>query len=171
MADEPLGRAVAVTALAPIAEQLAEEQERKESDEARRRQLDDELTALPPLERPTPPKAWVGEVWDPKRIVGAVVWTLGVASLWSALFVTAGTIVVAIFFNGTQVIQTLVEVLGIGAVIVIAAWEPAKMVGARTARRQRAADEKVTYERAVKAFDARETERSTIRAKCGADHG
>lgn len=167
MAEESLGRAVAVAALAPIAGRLADQDEREERAAELQRQFEEALAAVPALERPAPPNTWVGEPWPPSRVALAVVWVLGKAFLWCIPLVLGGALVVAIFFGGSEAMTLLFQILGIGAAIAIAAYEPAKVLREEAERRRRVAEGKEAYARAARAFDDREAERAAVRARFG----
>jgi hypothetical protein len=159
-----LGRAVALTALAPLAGQLAKEHERREKDEARRRQLEDELAALPSMERPTPPRPWAGEPWGPRRIVGETIGVLIVTFFLSMIFVICGAIIVAIL-GGSDVLLSVIEIVGICMAAAIAVLAPIREIRKERAHRHRSDNEKTAYDRTLEAFDTREADRNAVRAK------
>ena len=164
MTKASLGRAVALAALAPIAVRLADEHEREKKEIDWQRQFEHALAGAPALERPAPPNTWVGELWDPGRVVRVVAWVLGKAFLWSILLANVGMLVSLILF-GSEAMVTVGAFLGIGASLAIAAHEPVKELLDEAERRRCVAEEKDTYTRAAKAFDDREAERAAIRMK------
>jgi len=162
MSQESLGRAVAVTALAPIAERLAERHEQTERDETRRRGLEDELTALPPLERPKLPRALRppvgGTPWwrtnskeRGERLLGHVIVGVIVVVVVAEVF--------AIVFGSSAFVIGLLCGLAVDLAIVVADVLGEIRDGKRVAEAQ------ADYAAAVKEVDDREKERIAIQAK------
>ncbi|MGA8744950.1 MAG: hypothetical protein WB507_03695 [Solirubrobacterales bacterium] len=159
MADASLGRSVALAALAPIAERLADEREREEAKAERRRRLENELEALPSLERTTPPGHW-SPWWRTELqevLLGLLI--IGVPAL---IF---GPGLVALVFNlisGSEVVGWIMWVICAFALIY---WWVKKEILDVIQRGKEVAEASEAYSRAVKAYDAREAERVAIRAK------
>lgn len=154
--ETSLGRAVAVTALAPIAGRLAEEREREERKEGRRRRLEEELAMLPALDLPEPPGAWTP--WWRTSELGEVL--LGIAIVGIPV-VAVAIGVFALLFGPTAV----AIVLGVlcGSAIVLARTVKATLDDLRRGRQ--VAEVRDGHAHAVKAFEDREAERAGIQAR------
>ena len=160
--EKSLGRAIALTALAPIAERLAKQHEQAERDEARRQGLEDELSALPPLERPKLPRALRppvgGTPWwrtnskeRGERLLGYLVVGVIVAVVVAEAF--------AIVFGSSAFVIGLLCGLAVDLAIVVADVLGEIRDGKRVAEAQ------ADYAAAVKEVDEREKERTAIKAK------
>jgi hypothetical protein len=163
--ETTLGRAVAVVALAPVAGKLADEAERKVKRAERRRQLEEELAALPALERPLipgTPTPW----WSRGREFREVTLGLIVVGVPLTLFVAGvGGTLFAIVFGSNSIAVYVGAFLG----LLCGGWfgfgGAIEDTRKDLRRIKEAADWRERYPQAVAKFEDREAERSAIEAK------
>lgn len=154
--ETSLGRAVAVTALTPIAAKLAEEREREEREEGCRRRLEEELAMLPPLDLPDPPGTWTP--WWRTSELGEVL--LGIVIVGIPVIAVAIGVFALLF--GTTAVAIVLGVL-CGSAIVLARTVKETLDDLRRGRQ--VAEARDGHARAVKAFEDREAERAAIQAR------
>lgn len=166
MNQESLGRAVAVTALAPIAGRLADERARKGREEERRRQLDQELAKLPQLTRPDRPSEQ--DSVEYLAVAGEVIGTVfgAIVVLEIVFLVFLGPFLIGPLLYGKKFSDSgypwsllLLAPLFLGALV--GAWPVLQATTERARRRE----ELQRYKSAVQAADRRDAERAAIHAE------
>ncbi len=163
MAEVSLGHAVAVAALAPVAERLADERAREEAEAERRHRLEDELEALPSLERPTPPEPW-SPWWVSSRLRQEILRGLLLNRIPMLVVYTGLAILAFMLIFGSEIAGIVLGVLC--GVALVFAWVKREILDVLQHGRGMA-KAREGYSRAVKAYDAREAERAAIEAKFG----
>lgn len=156
MAEVPLGRSVALTALAPIAERLADEHEREERARERERCLEEALAAVPPLERPSKPPV------DSHHLKWR--WPIGdMLTVWlvTAGFATLFLLPIFLIWIGSWVVPVALGFL-IGALQLLRDL-PDDLQHRNLRRELEKAAER--YEQSLTAFNEREAERAAIRTE------
>ncbi len=159
MGDRSLGHAVAVAAMAPVAEREGDRREREEGVAERRRLREEALAAAPALARPAPPRPWIPSWHIPSGerqevLLGWVI--VGIPSLFGIAFVSL--IVGLVFFGegaATTVLTLLVPALVVGYLV-------GKTARTELRNREQAEESKEAYERELREFEARQVERAAI---------
>jgi hypothetical protein len=160
MGEASVGRALAVAALAPIAEHEADLREREEEVAERRRQREEALAAAPALVPPAPPRPWIPSWHIPRHerqevLLGWVV--VGIPSLFGIAFVSM--IVGMLLFGGGSAATGVLTLLGPAAVV---AYLVGKTARAELRKREQAEESKEAYDRELREFEARQIERAAI---------
>lgn len=155
MTDQSLGCAIALSALAPIAERMTHEHARREREEQRQQQLNEALAALPPLERPSAPNEPPRGDFDFDRFFGGTLCSIPICLIWVGNWVSGKTM----FDSGFPWIPMLLLSILVG--VLLGLWPVVKASPAREKFRARMRD----YESAIAAADCRDVERREIRAE------
>lgn len=159
--ETSLGRAVAVAVLAPIADRLAQESVREAAKEEERRQLEEELAALPSLERPAAPGVWI-PWWSSRRELKEVLLGLLIVGVPAVAFGGAAVGLIFSLVFGSEVVGLVFSILG--GLALIFAWVKREVLD--ELKKGRELDEaRDRYARQVKEFDAREAQISRLRSK------
>jgi hypothetical protein len=155
------GRAVALLTLAPLARRLAEERERQAEKDEERRQLERELAALPPLQRPDSPGGWF-PWWSNGRELKEVLLGLLIVGVPAVAIGTAVAMLIFMLVFGSEAVGVVLGVLcGLGLIL---AWCKREVFD-EIQKGKELSEAEDRYAQEVKEFDAREAEISAIRLK------
>lgn len=161
MTQKSLGRAVAVAALAPIADRLADEREREDAKIERRRRLESELDALRSLEQPTPPGYW-SPWWVSSKLRQEILLGLVIVGIPALVFGSGLAMLLSILISGSEVVGI---VMGVICGFALIYWWVKNEVLDVIQRGREVAEAREAYSQTVKAYDVRGAERIAIRAE------
>ena len=160
MSEASLGRAVALNALAPIAERLADLREREEAEEGRRRQLEEELRKLPELPRPERPLQPAPAGFSFDILVGVAFWGEVVSLAFVGPFLL-GPLVFGKKFTESGYPWLLLLVAPIAIAVLAGCWPMIEGSSVRARNRL----EMEAYEKAIREAEQRKLQRAKVQAK------
>jgi hypothetical protein len=160
MGEESLGRAVAVAALAPVAERLADEQERKQREEDQQRQLEEALLTIPELSRPMRPEEPASAEFSSDIFVAMVFWGEVVSLAFVGPFLL-GPLVFGKKFSESGY-PWLLLLIAPGVIAALAGFWP--IIKANPVR-GRYRTEMEAYEKATREADRRRLQRAEVQRK------
>jgi serine/threonine protein kinase len=170
--DSP-GRAVALALLRPLAVRLADQREREEGEERRRREFEEALAAVPSLRRPSPPakprrsQPQPQQFKDVGRLLERMKERTSDAYGWGFWICAASAFVGAVAGGAGGLGAGLLAGVGVSLVVWVGLADREET--ARRAHEAEAAarceEEWRDYEETIKAADARDAERAAIKAR------